>query len=212
MYVYVDETGDAGMKQREGTSRFFVIALVIVKELSEVEKIETKIQKLRHELRLHPNFEFKFNKCNYEFRVAFLRTISAIQFTYHAVVINKAKLYGPGFAFKSPFIKYATRMAFSNAKDHLERAIVRIDGSGDREFKNQMNLYLKRKMNDSRRCIFDVDFADSKNNSKIQMADMVAGAIGRFFGDKEDAKEYLPIIARCKGSLQVWPEMRKPKP
>jgi hypothetical protein len=53
-------------------------------------------------------------------------------------VINKAKLYGEGFRVADSFYKYTCSLVFETAKPYLRDAIVVIDGSGSRRFKQEL--------------------------------------------------------------------------
>jgi len=95
------------------------------------------------------------------------------------VVLNKKKLYGPGFQYKSPFYKYTVNLVFQNAKPYLRDAIVVIDRSGGQGFRKQLATYLKKKMNekDGLSLIKKVKTERSHNNNLLQLADMVCGAV-----------------------------------
>lgn len=212
MHVYVDESGDAGLKLAQGSSSHFVVVLVVFDDEEECPLIEQRLSLLRRELNLHPNYEFKFNKCRKDLRIAFLRAIAPYNFFYYAIVIDKAGLYGEGFKYKEPFYKYVTQLVFLNAREHLDRASIYIDASGEREFRRQLNSYLKRKVNSERLHIKQVAFLNSANSSLIQVADMVAGAVNRSQSQKPDAEEYIREIRHRQAHLQVWPDRRKAKP
>jgi hypothetical protein len=213
MHVFVDESGDSGLKLGKGSTPFFTVALIVFDQLADMETTEAKIQSLRRTLGTHPNFEFKFNKCDQKTRIAFLSQIADCDFFYYGIVINKAGLYGPGFAYKGPFYKYVTQLVFLNAREHLDQAIVKIDGSGEREFRRQLALYIRKKLNtEKQKYIASVSFLDSQNSDLIQMADMVAGTLHRFYKGKDDGEKYLRVIRHRQAGLQVWPPInRKPK-
>ncbi len=212
MLVFVDESGDAGLKLTQGSSAFFVVALVIFDEPAEAAVVENRIALLRHELHLHPHFEFKFNKCKPDLRMAFLRAVAPYNFFYYGIVIDKSGLYGEGFKYKESFYKYVTQLVLLNAREHLEDAIVQIDASGEREFRRQLNNYLKKRINSEKKHIKRVGFLNSANSSLIQLADMVAGALNRSQGGKPDADDYIQLIQYRQAHLQIWPENKKKKP
>lgn len=132
MLVFVDESGDSGLKIGEGSTSHFVVALVVFEDNEEAEAADQRISLLRRELRLHPGFEFHFNKCHPGIRKAFLNAITPYNFFYFGIVINKAKLYGEGFRYQEPFYKYVSSLVFENAKPHLDDATVIFDGSGSK--------------------------------------------------------------------------------
>jgi hypothetical protein len=212
MLVFVDESGDPGLKLAQGSSAHFVVALVVFEDAEESGMVDQRLHLLRRELQLHPHFEFKFNKCSQDLRQAFLRAVAPYNFFYYGIVIMKSGLYGEGFKFKESFYKYVTQLVFLNAREHLESARVYIDASGDREFRRQINIYLKKKVNQERRHIERVGFLDSANSNLIQLADMVAGAINRSYSKKKDAEDYIKLIRHREGYLQVWPNLKNREP
>lgn len=209
MLVFVDESGDPGMKFGQGSSDFFVLTLVIFTENEQANISDAAINSIRKELKLNPLSEFKFNKLRDSGRRHFLTSIASHQFTYFSVVINKAKLTGKGFNFKEPFYKYVCHMAFNNCREHLEETTIVIDGSGSREFRQQLQNYIKGKVNDKndvRASIKKVKINDSKKNNLLQLADMVCGAVARSFTSKKDDPPYRSLIRKREGYVQFWPE------
>lgn len=215
MLVFMDESGDAGLRIAQGSSTHFVVVLVVFDDEHDAKAVDRRITLLRRELRLSSRFEFKFNKCQPPMRRAFLAAVAQYGFFYYGIVIAKSELYGEGFKVKESFYKYATQLVFLNAREHLEDARVYIDASGSKDFRRQINGYLKRRINLDRRHIDRVGFLDSAKSNLIQLADMVAGAVNRSFSPKEDAQNYIRIIQHREGHLQVWPrpqKKEKPKP
>ena len=209
MLVYVDESGDAGLKLAQGSSAYFVVALVVFEDEEDALAAEQRISLLRRELGLHPRFEFKFNKSRPEHRKSFLQAMAPYGFFYYGIIINKSGLYGPGFKVKESFYKYATRLVFLNAREHLENARVYIDASGDRQFRREITTYLKKKINQEKRHIKQVGFLDSGKHNLIQLADMVSGAIYRSYSGKADAESYIKLIRMREAGVQVWPSIKK---
>jgi len=208
MLVFVDESGDPGLKTDTGSSKFFVVSLVIFDDHEEADAADNRIALLRREMRLDPRFEFRFNKCRQDFRTRFLTALAPYEFFYWGIVINKqpSKLWGPGFKHKDSFYKYASGLVFQNAKASLNNATVVIDGSGSREFREQLERYLKRRINDAgQRCISKVKVQNSVSNNLLQLADMIAGAVHRSYGPKGDARLYRGIVSHREMQVQLWP-------
>ncbi|MBI4287520.1 MAG: DUF3800 domain-containing protein [Chloroflexi bacterium] len=89
----------------------------------------------------------------------------------------------------------------------MNNAKVVIDGSGSRDFRQQLQTYLKRRINDPKQhYIREVRVHDSLRNNLLQMADMVAGAIHRSFGEKNDAQVYRALIRHREVHVQLWPK------
>ena len=147
MLVFLDESGDPGMKLQQGSSEYFFVTLVIFEDHEEALRADHHIAALREQLRLDASFEFRFNKMNYRLRTRFLRELCGFDFCYYAIAVKKGQLTARGFHFSESFYKVACRYLFTNAKTILRDAVVVIDGSGSRGFQRQLVTYLRRGIN-----------------------------------------------------------------
>ncbi|MBI2167158.1 MAG: DUF3800 domain-containing protein [Candidatus Omnitrophica bacterium] len=209
MLVFIDESGDPGLKLSQGSSRFFSIALVIFEDPGEATACEKRLELLAHELGWEPNSEFHFKRNSDRIRKAFLKAAAPYDFFFYGIVINKdpAKLYGEGFRHKQSFYKYTCSLLFENAKERLENATVVIDESGSLDFKRQLATYLRRKINTSdRKHLRKVKMQRSSSNRLLQLADYIAGVINRKMQKKKDADTYHRLIAHRQIYVQVWPK------
>lgn len=75
MLAFVDEAGDTGLKLDKGSSRYFIVTLVIFEEHEEAEAADTRITLLRRELGLPPDFEFHFTETPERIKEAFFEAI-----------------------------------------------------------------------------------------------------------------------------------------
>jgi len=206
MLIFIDESGDTGRKLDHGSSRLFVVAMVVFEEKEEAVACDQRITLLKRELRMPERFEFKFNRLGRKDRENFLKVVLPYSFFYFGVVINKdpRKLYGEGFFVKESFYKYACSLVFQNARPYLKDAIIVIDGSGSRGFKRQLQSYLKKKTGG---LIKKVKLQSSHSNNLIQLADMVVGSVHRSFGKKQDKDVYRKVIKAREIKVQVWPSL-----
>ena len=111
MLVFVDESGDSGMKGKPGSSALFVMAAVIFEDPEDGNVCDKIIDGLRAQCFKNGEGEFHFTKCCDAHRETFLSTVAGADFFYLAFVLNKAKLYGPGFAYKESFYKSPHRLS-----------------------------------------------------------------------------------------------------
>lgn len=206
--MFIDESGDAGLKVDCGSSRYFIVALVAFEDHDEALGAHERIDLLRREMGLPDRFEFHFNKVNLEQRKQFLAVVAPYHFFYWGIVIDKAKLTARGFPFDESLYKYACGLAFENAKPRLGTTTVVIDGSGSKDFRKQLKTYLARRVkDDAGKCLIKkLKIQDSRKNNLLQMADMVVGAIARTYGGKADAQEYRKLIAHREIYVQFWPK------
>lgn len=208
MLMFIDESGDPGLKLDSGSSKYFIVALVAFEDHDEALAADDRISLLRREQGLSETFEFHFSKMKPAHRRLFLSAIASYDFFYFGIVINKSKLTGPGFQFKESFYKYACGLIFENAKPRLNSAILVIDGSGSKDFRRQLKKYLTRRLKDEagKSLIKKVKTQDSTQNNLLQLADMVVGAVARSYSGKKDARDCRKIIAHREIYVQFWPK------
>jgi hypothetical protein len=208
MLVFVDESGDPGMKFKQGSSNLFIVTLIVFKDHGEAQTADDRIRLLRRELGFREAFEFKFNKLNRVFRTAFLEAVRAVDFSYFSIVLKKGEIHGSEIPNKQLFHQHACSLVFEIAKPHLADAVVVIDGSGSREFRRQLVTSLRQTINDAGtgvRHIRKVKVQDSHRNNLLQLADMVCGAVARSHSDKPDAWTYRSLISHREISVQIRP-------
>lgn len=200
MLVFIDESGDPGFKLLKGSTRHFVVAMIIFADTTSAERTGKCIQAAQDRLRVKP--EFKFTKCSDHIRDEFFDAIRDCEFQVHALVVEKARLYSEVLrANKEKFYSFFVQSLMRYDGGALKGAKIKIDGSGDREFKRELVGYLRRSLSKGK--IADVRFVDSRSNTLIQLADMVSGAIARSY--REDRQSPGRWRAKLRGKLaNVW--------
>lgn len=207
MLVFVDESGDTGLKG--GASEQFTLTLILFTEDKEAEATSRAIDKLRDTLRLAQNAEFHFNKSSNNQRKMFLQAVSSFEFSVFSAVINKAQITSEGISNKESFYKFVCTLAFGEAKDYLVEANVTLDASGDLNFKRQIVKHLKQQTNEasaSVQRIKNVGMKPSHSDNLLQLADMVCGAVARTHSlDEKQMDSFHKIIKHREVSVLVWP-------
>jgi len=195
MLVFIDESGDPGFKLARGSTNVFVAALVAFQNSTAAQLTQTAIEALATRLR-HPG-EFKFNKSRHEVRDAFFNAVQGCAFRVRAIVVRKAVIYSPHLRTNNEaFYSFFVRSVLSFDAGLLQNATVIIDGSGDREFKRELKVYLRRQLKPG--ALKGVRFSKSENDRLVQLADMCAGAIARSYKTERE------LAAR-------WRTMLRPK-
>ena len=174
MLAFIDESGCAGFKFSRGSTPYFVVSMVIFHDHDVATRADEVIGGLR--IPLGHSSEFKFSKCRPEVRDGFFQAISSLDFVVRAIVVDKAKLYSLYLRARQPFYNYFVQTMMQHDGGILTNATVKIDGSGDRQFKQELQKYLKQQLKGRVR---KIRLVNSRTNNLIQLADMAAGAIHR---------------------------------
>ncbi len=209
MLVFIDESGDPGLKIDKGSSRYFVISLVMFKDLKEAAACDKRISLLAREMGYQDGFLFHFKDNSHNVRVMFLQAVAPYDFLYFGFVLDKdpKKLWGEGFKIKESLYKSACSYVFESAKPHLKDAIVIIDKTGKKVFRSQLASYLKKKINtEAKDIIKKIKMQPDRGNNLLQLADYVAGVINRYQQGKKYADAYRRFIAHKEIKVQVWPK------
>jgi len=147
MLVFVDDSGDTGLKMGQGSSGFFTVALVVFEENDEAQAADARISLLRREMGKPDDFEFHFKENSDGVRRAFLEAAIRYNFFYFGFVVNKSRLYAGSLPTTEAFYAYICGLIFESAKPYLDNAAVKIDASGGRKFQRWLASYLKTKIN-----------------------------------------------------------------
>lgn len=202
MLVLIDESGCPGFKLKKGSTPYFIVGMVIFKDFCQAEAASKAIAGLKQSLKINP--EFKFNKTHSSIKDKFFNEVCKYEFEVRALVVNKSKIYSPKLrndadSFYNYFVK--TLMQYDN--DILFNAYIKIDGSGDKEFKKALSAYLRQSLGEYK--IKKFKFVDSKNDYLIQLADMVVGAIARSYNEnRTDNERWLKILKNNRKIKNIW--------
>jgi len=203
MLIFVDDSGDPGFRIEKGSSTHFVIAMVVFDDPLEAEKTSLAIKELRRKLKVSDLFEFKFNKANRKFRNDFIGTIKGFKFKIRAIVVDKEIIRSTRLRnYKEDFYNHIIMQILKHSKN-IKNAKLRFDKRGERALRDQLRVYLSRELDNKNKKIFnDLKFVDSRQNTLIQLADIVAGSIFAFYTDKD--KSYLTQLKVAKRVENIW--------
>ena len=178
MLIFIDESGDPGFKLGRGSTSHFVVSMVIFDKNEDAEIASKVIQQALIDLKIRP--EFKFNKSSNNIRDAFFDKVKSCKFRVRALVVDKEKIYSKNLREDDEkFYNYFVRLLIDFQELKQKDVSIKIDGSGDREFKKELNRYLRPQVKSG--YSLKIQLVDSNKNYLIQLADMVAGAIARSY-------------------------------
>jgi hypothetical protein len=206
MLVFIDESGDAGMKLGSGSSPYFCVLAAVFKDNFSADACDRGIDQLRRELRKPSRHEFHFSHCPHPIKESFLRCVSQEQFSYDAFVIDKSRLFSPKFRDAKAFYEFAVSIVCENAGQDLADAKVVIDKNGNREFLQRLQRTLKCKLNgNGENIVRKVAMQDSQSNNLVQLADMACGAVAHSITAGDHRFRNI-IRKRNERRVQCWPK------
>jgi hypothetical protein len=202
MFVYLDESGDSGFKFDRGSSRYFVLTLLLV---DDPIPLQLAIDELRTSLGFVTGNEFKFYHSSHEVRLSFLRMLRRQSFSARALVIDKTLITRRHMRQRETFYSYLVRMILEHDNDTIRDALLILDESvKSKKSKQHLSTYLRRELNTDRNApkIRGVRYHDSQTDNLVQAADMICGAIYARYYRENDA--YLREIRVKVGDLWEW--------
>ncbi len=211
MLVFIDESGDPGLRLTDAASRYFVVALVTFQDNQEALACDQSIAHLRQELGLAATYEFHFSHNSRRVKEAFLQRVTPAPFSYHVFALNKADhlISTLGLGQKTDLYHQAARLALENAKPYLRNLTVVLDRRGDAAFRNELAVYLRRALEDPEgpKLFKKIKIQRSESNNLLQLADYVAGVSHRVLQGKEDGVALRQrFLAAHEQTNVVWPK------
>lgn len=206
MLVFIDESGDTGLKTANGSSKYFVLSLILFTDHQEALACDRKIESLKNQMQKDAQFEFHFQNNSVKVRNHFLQCISSYTWHYFAVVIDKSLIdRATDLTSKIALYQKACQLLFSSAKPHLFEAIVVMDKFNPQAFQKSLKSYLygKQKTN---KMIKKLKQQNSHSNNLLQLADYVAGIINRKYQAKKDFGQYYQLIRKKELEVRQWPQ------
>lgn len=206
MQVFIDESGDCGMKFGQGSSRIFVATAVIFADAGTAQECDAAISELRRALRFSDRTEFHFSKSSDTVRTRFLRTVAPFEFGHVSAVIEKTRLVNDAeFRNKQAFYKSIARRTLELVHGHLVDAMIIVDKCAEKEFGSELKRHVKEVLNrDAPRAIKDLRMEKSHTNNLLQLADMVCGAVARSLKDGGSG-EFREIVGHRETAVDIWP-------
>lgn len=193
MLIFIDESGCAGFKFTRGSVEYFVVSMVAFRAGIDARRTSDVIRQAQVDLSIYP--EFKFSDSRDAVRDELFRRVSNQRFDVMAIVIHKPSVYSAHLREnKERFYNYFVKTLVKYNAATLSSADVRIDGSGDRVFRRELNTYLRRESPAG--LVKSLRFVESHRDPLIQLADMCAGAIARSYrSDRSDAHRWRKMLA-----------------
>ena len=177
LFVYLDESGDTGFRFRQGSSRYFIVTLLLV---DDPIPIHTAVEELRVSLGFVPGNEFKFNKASRDVRDSFFRMLGRQRWSARILVIDKTLMRQPPTKARANFYHFVIQLVLQNEAGVIEDATLILDESmQSKKSKQRLATYLRQELNTSQESpkVSTIRFHASHTDHLIQATDMVSGAV-----------------------------------
>ncbi len=182
MLVFMDESGCTGLKFKRGSSPFFIITLVVIDSAEIAEKISAAIERLR----IKKDFwgEFHFQKLHKNLRRDFYVMLQNYPVKFYTIILDKSHSYVRGMEKNELYSEVANIVL--DVPD-LNGASLFVDKRADKEFRKEFDKSIRSKQNNGKdKRINKIKHKDWKENSLVQVADMICGAMNWYIQKKND--------------------------
>lgn len=191
-FIIVDDSGDPGV-DGSSTSHFIIAAVIIVGE-DERGKLVAAVDKYRQKMGWKDTHEFKFNTTKKVIIEELITIIQKYEFSAYAMVLDKSRIpVTPDIIDSNSLYYYVMKELL--LKLDLRNPHITIDGIGGKKYMQRIRTYIRKnlKAGGVEKC--EIKFADSKKDSLIQIADIVAGSVARSFrDDRVNTEKYLKLM------------------
>jgi hypothetical protein len=206
--AFIDETGNFGFNfNAQGTSSHFIVTAIII-EREKVEGLRDSIEVIRK--KFFGNGEIKSSGISKDHtrRFKILSEVIKHDFRVFSLVVDKEKIYdGTGLNFKKSFIKYLNSILYKELKLIFPSLEFYADTHGSEKFMMEFEKYASRIPNYSMFDEYYFEYANSKTEPLIQLADLMSGTISFGFERAKKCEEYKGYYNMLKErtTLKTWP-------
>jgi hypothetical protein len=204
-FHHLDECGDPGLDLSRGASSHFTLALVQTAERASIPAL-VKLRRARH---LSPYFEFKFHDTAETLKAAFFAALRPVPFRVRVAVVDKARLPESFMAMSGQelYIHFLTELVLRASELEIANDILVTDRA-TKAFRRALRLCLSERARALNRVrpFKKIARGDADNEDGLQCADMIAGAVARYFIRGDDAF-YRPLRSKVV-DLWQYPEKR----
>jgi hypothetical protein len=200
-YVYADESGNPHLaEEAQGSNDHYVICAIVVEE----EHLNTRINSSRGIVYSHAGAgELKSSNIGSAFnrRKQILIDVFKEEINACCLVVDKRRIWNDsGLRFKPSCYKFLHRMFYRRLKSSSLEISVYADEYGRSEYMESFERYISSETS----LLEKFCFVGSHETPLIQIADVIAGSIGRIY-DGIDDKSLIPEQGHHRLVIEEWP-------
>ncbi len=183
-YLFVDESGNLGFIFDAGSSKFFVLVFVQVKD---PDILRAFVRQLRAQQSLPANYEFKYRRVGSKrvLRTAFFRDLAQLEFVAWALVVDKRRLSVSVMALdRIGFYGWAMgELVSALPSEAIAHSIIVIDDPmRSNKFVTGLRVHISKVLRalGRRERFRKITGHDAEREEALQCADMIAGALAEY--------------------------------
>ena len=188
--VFIDESGDAGLTGSH-SSRFIIAAVVMMHD-NEDALIRTKMTEYRKTLGWHELDEFKFSRTRKTIIKELLILLAPYKFKVYGIIMDKTKKFNnPQTSNRYSLYNYVLAELLKILPEGDKK--IYIDGEAGKKYHKHTLVFLRRQLS-CNNSIISLKYLKSNACNILQLADVVAGSIGRSLSDNNDKEDYIRLL------------------
>ena len=203
-FIFIDDSGDTGLN--DSATTHFVVAAVLVVNRNNLDTLRIAMDGFRAGLGWKELHELKFNMTKKSIIINLLKFIKQFEFKAYAMVLDKSKIKSNQF-FSSNETPYNYVIKELLIKLDLKEPSIVIDGVSHKKHAERVRTYLRKSLREHGVKNCKISFVDSRKDTLIQLADIIAGSVARSYDEKKtNRKEFYKIIKkRIKAIYEITP-------
>ena len=213
MRVFIDESGDCGMKS-DGSPLNFTLAAVFFKCESDADACDEGIRRLRHENGWPAGLWFHFAELSDKKKELFFGAVVRFDFRYVVSTLDKRRMKDKRWCEKKRFCDEACRRLVEPLECPMRRVYAStmlpiqgrayISDTDEIIYLQSMQKHLQLpKAGDGKSLIKKATAQRSRSSNLLQLADMVCGAI--VSQQNRGRIEYRKMIRAKEEKVVIWP-------
>lgn len=208
IFAFADEYGNNSFDfETQGTH--FIVSAVITNGITK-NQLETEIEEVRR--RFFQTGEIKSKKVanDHNRRTKILQEIVKSDFHAYSVVVDKRKLTTEGFKYKRSFYKFLNGLVYRELYKSYPELQMTVDEHGGNDFMRGFKKYVENR-HIPKYPLFSGSgfyFTQSPKNVLVQLADFVAGTLGRCYDETKKSSEseiFLEILRPKMINIKFFP-------
>lgn len=213
--IYIDEFGTPELDtSKPGVSRYFIYAAVIIPKssLAEAKELHSKILKNDFQNKYIKSAHIGNDKSGFAKYVNSFTALKSLKHNVVALVVDKEGINGvKGLSFKQVFIKYFQRLLSESFFDSYEEFHICADKTGYPEFSKSLEQYMRDTGGVEPTLFSNNTFRTAEDLTEeplLQLADLYAGALGRYYCNptEENRAKVIHDIIKSRISIEWYPK------